>query len=63
MKLKKNDNLLTTDSSSHICSVINEEEGVKMLIHNRKDKVGSETCLGYPSEASVIVGLDLNPQI
>lgn len=58
-----NDNLLTTDSSYHICSVINEEEGVRMLIHNRKDKVGSEICLVYPSGASVIVGLVLNPQI
>lgn len=57
-----NDNLLTSDSSYHTCSVINEEGEVRMLIHNRKTKVGSETYLVYPSEASVIAGLVLNPQ-
>lgn len=57
-----NDNLLTIDSSYHICSIINEE-GLRMLIRIRKDKVGSETCLVYQSGASVIVGLVLNPNI
>lgn len=57
-----NDNLLTSDSSYHTCSVINEEGGVRMLIHNRKTKVGSETYLVYPSEASIIAGFVLNPQ-
>lgn len=39
-----------------------KEEGVRMLIHNRKSKVGSETYLVYPSDASGIAGLVLNPQ-
>lgn len=57
-----NDNLLTSDSSYHTCSVINEEGDVRMLIHTRKTKVGSEIYLMYPSEASIIAGLILNPQ-